>query len=198
MEVERLTAKDRDIAVHVLATAFHEYPVMRYVLQEHPDYDRALFALIGFYCDKRLRHDWPVLGVRNGTELVAVATVTEPPGLTGDALEELEKRLLEEVGAAACDRMARFEMACDAVEPKEPHHMVGMLGTLPGHQGRGYGKAILDHVKEMSVAAGSEGVALTTEDPVNVPLYEHLGFQVCAEADVDAIHIWSLAWRNDR
>ena len=92
--------------------------------------------------------------------------------------------------------MQRFESTSDANEPDGPHFFVGMLGTRPGHQGMGYGKALLKRVEELAVEAGAAGVCLSTEDPANVPLYVHLGFEVSSEADVDELHTWCLSWRN--
>ncbi len=43
--------------------------------------------------------------------------------------------------------------------------------------------AEMDHVHLMSRQdASSEGVTLTTEDPANVPLYEHFGYRVVGHA----------------
>jgi hypothetical protein len=49
---------------------------------------------------------------------------------------------------------------------------------------------------DMAVEAGVAGVCLSTEDPENVPMYLHLGFEVVSEADIDEIHTWSLRWPN--
>jgi hypothetical protein len=44
---------------------------------------------------------------------------------------------------------------------------------------------LMDHVHGMSRRDTlSEGVTLTTEDPSNVPIYEHLGYMVVGHARV--------------
>jgi len=198
MRVEELTSSDREAAVDVLAEAFHDYPVMRYMVGSHPQYAARLSSLIGFYCDKRLVCDWPVLGIKGAGEMVAVALVSEPSDIAPPDMSALERRLAANLGEAALGRMQRFEQASDGVEPSGPHHFVGMLGVRPGHQGKGYGARLVQWVKDRSVAAGSAGVALTTEVPENVPLYEHMGFDVVAQADVEELHTWCMRWSNNR
>ena len=54
-----------------------------------------------------------------------------------------------------------------------------MLGVRRSHAGRGLGRTLLDRVHEMSrLDPSSAGVSLSTEDPRNVPLYEHCGYEV--------------------
>jgi len=197
MNIEELTTAEREEALDVLCAAFREYPAMRFVIGHNvPDYDTQLRKLIGFYCDKRFVNGWPVLGTRHDGNLVAVALISEPARGPLADLTALEADLRSALDEAVLDRMARFEQASDANEPPGPHHMVGMLAVRPGHQGMGYGKALLRRATELSVEFGSAGVTLSTEDPPNVPLYEHLGFEVVAQADVDAVHSWFMRWPN--
>ena len=196
--VERLTAGDREAAIDVLATSFREYPVMRYVIgKKTPDYDTKLRALIGFYCDKRFVNKWPVLGIRNhDQQLVAIAVVSEPISGPSADLSLLKQNLFKALGKEARLRMEGFEQQSDINEPTGPHYFVGMLGVSTGHQGMGYGKALLLKVRELAVKAGSAGVCLTTEDPANVPLYEHLGFHELAQAKLGDFRTWCLVWPN--
>jgi GNAT superfamily N-acetyltransferase len=195
--ISELSFDDRDAAVEVLAAAFHDYPVMRYALGDAGDeYDRRLRALVGFFTDKRFANGWPVLGVRDGNEIVAVALISKPDHKTTPSLADMERGCEAIIGEAAWERMRRFERASDANEPEGPHYFVGMLATMPGHQGRGYGKALLQAAMDMAVDAGAFGVCLSTEDADNVPMYVHLGFEVVSEVDVDEIHSWSLRWPN--
>ena len=51
--------------VSVLSAAFHDYPVMRFVLKSTgANYENDLKALVGFFCEVRLTRNWPVLGIR--------------------------------------------------------------------------------------------------------------------------------------
>ena len=61
-QVEVLGPEQRDEAVEVLCTAFSNYPVFRFALQDAgANYARGLEALIGHFTDTRLATGCPVL-----------------------------------------------------------------------------------------------------------------------------------------
>ena len=60
-----------------------------------------------------------------------------------------------------------------------------MIGVRARVRGSGLGRRMIEHVHSMSRAdPESEGVTLTTEDPANVALYEHLGYEIVGHAVV--------------
>jgi ribosomal protein S18 acetylase RimI-like enzyme len=66
-----------------------------------------------------------------------------------------------------------------------PHIHLNMIGVSRAAQGSGLGRKLIDHVHLMSRQdASSQGVTLTTEDPANVPLYEHFGYTVVGQTRV--------------
>lgn len=195
MTVERMTEADREHVIGVLAAAFHDYPVMRFALADAgPEYDEQLRELIGFYCDARLTRGWPVLGIRQGQEVVAAALVSEPRNVVAPPeLRRKHRRVARIIGPEAFERMARYERQSTGHEPDEPHYFLGMIGVAPGHQGSGYGRLLLEHIQVMSEGDPvSAGVSLSTEDPSNVGYYERSGYRVIAEADVGDIHAWCM------
>jgi GNAT superfamily N-acetyltransferase len=195
--VEDLSEKDRESVVDVLATAFHDYPVMGYMLgRECRADDEQLRSLMRFYADKRLVINSPVLGVRVHGEIAAVCLVSVPDSGETPETEILLSRLKGEIGDAAYYRMTRFENASDAMVPDEPYHFIGMLAVSPAHQKKGYGKLLIERVKEISRSAESAGICLTTETQQNLPFYERMGFFVTEDADIDDIHSWCLLWAN--
>ena len=68
------------------------------------------------------------------------------------------------------------------VASRGPSWHLGFLATHPDHQGRGFGRALVDHVlrrcDEDALPAWLE-----TTDPVNPPIYERLGFFTVARID---------------
>ncbi len=195
--IERLADDAREIVVDVLCRAFQDYPVMRFVLGSGGDHEERLRSLIEFFTDVRFAMEWPVLGVVVGDELVAVALVNEPHEKTFlERFQEGLDRVKEELGEAAFHRLGRFEEAAAVNESRELHYFVGMLGVLPEEQGRGYARLLLEYVRRLSVDAGCAGVALSTEDPANVPFYEHMGFEVVGQGVVDDLSTWAMWWPN--
>ena len=52
---------------------------------------------------------------------------------------------------------------------------------------------LLDEVHKLSQTHPiCTGVALDTETPANVSLYEHLGYSVVAETDLEGVPIWCM------
>lgn len=195
----RVTRARLDEAVAVLASAFSDYPVFTFVLPPGtPDRHEKLASLLHFYAMSRLARDWPLLAMEQDGRFIAI--VAANPARRGPAPAELlaeEQRLVDVLGAAAEARRRHYEAESDAGEPNVPHFFIGMIGVHPGARGNGYAKALMERIHALSLDdADSRGVALSTESESNLPFYERLGYRVTAEADVGAIHSWSL-WRPD-
>ena len=76
----------------------------------------------------------------------------------------------------------------------EPHHHLNMIGVRRSHQGLGLSRQLLVAVHELGQAnPASPGTSLTTERPVNVPLYEHFGYRVQGHTRVtSALETWGM------
>lgn len=63
---------------------------------------------------------------------------------------------------------------------------VQQISVDPGHEGQGLGRALLDAVERWAATLTMSALTLTTFDhvPWNRPLYEHLGFVVLDEDDL--------------
>jgi GNAT superfamily N-acetyltransferase len=174
-----------DDAVRVVCEAFADYPVMRYILGPQGDYSQRLRTLIGFFHGARVLQDDPILGISEGGKLVAVAVCTAPGGVAPPELDPLIERTWAALGA---DALARFEdcvRAWDSTGVDEPNIHVNMLAVVPGRQGRGLGRELLERVQAMSrERADSRGVTLSTEREPNVALYRHLGYRVVGQATI--------------
>lgn len=200
MKIESLTEADRDQVVGVLCAAFRDYPFMRYVLKDVSGsvYEEQLAAMIGFFADARFMRGNPVLGIRAEGELVAVELVNTPDAIDWPPeLHAVFDELRGALGADAWARLDAFERATNSFAPSVPHHFVGMVGTLPGHQSMGYGTALLREVESMARShPDSIGVSLTTETARNVAYYRHLGYEVIGEADVEEVHTTYMLLRT--
>lgn len=194
MNIDKLTQADRAGLVTCLSIAFYDYPVMRFILRDSgKHYDEHLAALIGFFCDIRLICKAPVLGIRSDSQIVAAALINEPSrGPLPLPPAELE-RLRSVLGEQAYDRLVRFETKSSEPEPAAPHHYLGMIGVHPARRGERLAGALLQSVKEMAIAdPESIGVCLTTENSANLPFYEHFGYRVIGEVDIEDLHSWCL------
>jgi len=121
-----------------------------------------------------------VLGVREGSNVVAVALVTLPgEHASPPELAAHRERLWKELGDRARQRYEAFATARHQLAVPCAHYHLNMIGVRRSHAGRGLARRLLDVVHAMSARdAESGGVTLTTEDANNVPLYEHFGYRI--------------------
>lgn len=178
----RATADD---VVRVVCEAFFDYPVMRYVLGDPGDYAERLRTLIGFFHGARVLRDDAILGISDGDELVAVALCSLPDRVEPPELDLLRDRTWAALGSDARARYDDCVRAWDSTGVDEPNIHVNMLAVVPGHQGRGLARALLERVHAMSQErTDSRGVTLSTESERNVALYRHLGYQIVGQATI--------------
>ena len=198
MTIEQLTYDDKAEAVEILATAFYNYPVMRYVLDRGVQYDAHIRELVGFYLETRYTRDFPILGLRADGQLQSVAGINAPESVQWpESLQAKYAELKGIIGPAAIERMEAFESECDASEPQIPHYFLGIIGVRPEAQGKGFAGAIIKRLKEMSIAhATSQGICLTTESEANIALYKHLGFRLIDETRIGDLHSRCLFWEE--
>jgi GNAT superfamily N-acetyltransferase len=73
-------------------------------------------------------------------------------------------------------RLVRAKRRGTAAATATPSWCLLMLGTDPQHQGRGVGRALLEHMLARADADGTP-VWLETSEPGNAALYERFGFE---------------------
>src|SRR5262249_39941866 len=129
----------------------------------------------------------------DSNSLVAVALM-DVSSLKPWAEQQAElARLKKIIGDEAYARVELYERTTAAAEPSEPHHFLGMLGVLPEHRGKNFGRILLEEVKNISAAdPQSTGVCLTTEDVQNVSYYQHFGYHVISETKIAELHSWCM------
>jgi GNAT superfamily N-acetyltransferase len=194
--VATLSADQAEAALSVLCEAFHDYPVMRFVLGAGQRYDQRLRTLIGFFVTARLLREDLILGVRDDHgSLAAVALVTlpgerEPP----KALAVRREAVWQELGLEERARYEAFGAAAHAFDIQAPHHHLNMIGVRPSQLGRGYASPLMHHVHSLAdLDHASTGVSLNTESQRNVQLYEHFGYDQLGYARVaPALEMWAM------
>lgn len=182
----------------VLAEAFHDYPVMRYVLGSSDDYAERLERLVAFFVRARVLRGETLLGVDGADGLGAAALVSRPDAEGPPELDALRERTWAELGDDARGRYEAFGRAMARTAVTEPHIHLNMIGTRKAARGLGMGRLLLDAVHGMS--AGDEtstGVSLTTEVASNLALYEHFGYEIVGTSEVgSAFTTWTMFRRD--
>ena len=186
--VVRLSETQVREEIDVRCDAFYDDPVMPYVIgSAGSGYDRHLRTLGNFFVMARVWRNEPVLAISDGSTLVAAATLTLPGERQPPAqLAQLRETVWRELGERARKRYEAFGEATKKFEIDQPHYHLNMLGVRRSHHGQGLARQLLDAVHAISSDdPASCGVTLTTEDPRNVPLYQHFGYRIAGHARVD-------------
>src|SRR5688572_21492005 len=167
---------------------------MRFVLKtEGTVYEKQLNALVAFFCEARYAKDGIVLGIQEKDGLMAVALIDEAIQKPWPEMENELGHLKQEIGEEAFARLELYEKMSSRAEPKDPHYLIGMIGVRPEHHRKGYARAILERVKDLSTRdRRSIGVCLNTENPDNVPFYERFGYRTIAEVQIQDLHSWCM------
>lgn len=186
--------------VEVLAEAFHDYPVMRWVLGPEGDYARRLRSLVGFFVEARVLRSEPILVEPLGGRPTAAALVSFPGRVRSPPpIDELRAAVWNELGSGPRERYERFGGACMPLALAVPQVHLNMIGVTGAARGTGVARRLIERVHELSATQEwSRGVGLTTEDPANVPLYEHLGYRVVGHARVsEELETWAFFRPDD-
>jgi GNAT superfamily N-acetyltransferase len=194
--ISALSSSDALTATAILAEAFHDYPVMRYVLGRAGDYQARLLALVGFFVQARLLREELVLGARNPAGVVVAVALVSLPGErpSPPALDEHREELWRRMGAPARVRYERFGDASHQFDLAAPHHHLNMIGARRAVAGQGYGRRLLEAVHHQADTMPlSAGVSLSTETRGNVALYHHFGYSLQGHARVGpGLETWAF------
>jgi ribosomal protein S18 acetylase RimI-like enzyme len=168
---------------------------MRFVLGDAEPYAERLARVHDLWSHEASAHDFDVLVVEVDGEVAAAATAARPDSRTESAKhEQLERTTWGELGESAHARYRTYSAAAHKVHSDRPGWYLDMLGVRRGFQKLGLGRVLLDEVQARSAAdPASEGVLLTTENPVNVAFYEKFGYEVIAHEQItDGLETWGF------
>lgn len=187
VSLQRLGPAHGDEVVAVLADAFRDYPVMRFVAGPQEPYGERLRRLIGIFVAGRVHRRHPMLGLRDEAgELLAAITMTprgEHPA--SESLKAFTGESWQWLGAETKQRYDCMVQAWERMPDPGTRWHVNMLGVRQDCRGRGYAVRLLDAAPALAAEdPDCRGLDLTTEDPANLRFYRARGFEVIAEAKV--------------
>lgn len=167
MTIVPIDDSNREVSYRVLAKAFADDPVIRWLVSD-PRRDVAMFRFLDV-----ASHGAPIGADLSfdGDQAVGAA-VWDPPGHKADVEQWKLLPMLINVFRTRLRRGAAVEEIFAKHRPKELHWYLSTIGAV--HQGRGIGTALMEHG-----LARVEGPAyLESSNEANIPLYERFGFRV--------------------
>ena len=194
-EVFALATDDALPAAEVLARAFDDSPVYLAVLRGHDDRARGR-AL------ERVKHGFVKAAVPHGGcraiwrdgRMVGVTLVNGPGEYPLSWIDEVRQATgCATTGPGAILRFLKLTAYMRERHPKEPHFYLFAIGVLPSEQGHGLGRALLAELHERADEAGAP-TYLETEKPLNVRLYESVGYRVVTDEVIPGlgVRMWTM------
>lgn len=169
-------------AVDTLASAFMTDPGFDWILPNHDKRRRQLTAIFAGSVAHGTRHGG-VVSI-NDDQAVGVwmpdgRAVIGPVDAIGGGMLMLPLK----VGISSMRRLDRAEKEGESFLHQHltsPYAYLMALAVHPDRQGQGLATRVIEHVSIDARSAGYRTLALRTEHPPNVALYQHLGFQLHA------------------
>lgn len=184
MQIVPVDETNRAASYSVLATAFADDPVVRWLVSD-PARDAEMFRYLYIATH----------GAPNSADLMlddgrAVgASYWDPPGYKASPWASLRSIPLGvKVFRSRLRRGAALDQLFGERRPHEPHWYLSTIGAL--EPGRGIGTSLLHHRLD-----NLDGPAyLESSNRANVPLYERFGFQVTEELTLpdDGPKVWTM------
>jgi GNAT superfamily N-acetyltransferase len=187
--VERVPEHRVDEVVDVLAEAFAGYPVMRFTVGDEGDVAAREARLVRLFVERRVARGGPMYAVSNrenstGNGFLGAILLTTPNEPESPRAAEISAEAWRELGEDARLRYDQYAKASNFFAAYPPHLHLNMIGVRRSIKGGGLGRVLLDKVRALAVEEPSwAGVSLTTENPRNVELYKHFGYEVAGQGE---------------
>ena len=171
-EPRRATRDDRRLVVETILRAFYDEPTVRWLFPEIGTFERGARSFFGYLFDRRVEaaEVWWVPGV-------AVSTWEPPGGIVEGAIVPTTGTAVAHMPEPAVAKLVLYNEAVGARIPTADAWYLGVLAVHPDRQGEGFGRRLINPVRNRADPAG-EPIALETAVAANVGLYEYLGFEV--------------------
>jgi ribosomal protein S18 acetylase RimI-like enzyme len=191
-------------AAAMLGRAFVDDPAICAIVGDGPPSDRIrrMTGLFGVILGTHRRDGQPVVGVIKDGRIAGAAIieqVTRPAGAITAAISGLPfgPALLRAVGPRGLGRALTVLDEVTRNRPPEPHIYLYVLGVEPEMQGRHYGVALLDYLRDQAALRPDLiGVYLETAKPANVAYYTSAGYETVGEIAPLGVRLWRMLQRR--
>ncbi|MEQ1811287.1 MAG: GNAT family N-acetyltransferase [Terricaulis sp.] len=196
--IKPATTADAPAAIATLVHAFARDPLMLYLFAHHPDgVPSGIETFFSILLRARIALASPADVLVEDGEIrgATMGNHTSPPAWPTAINQEWLQ--FQSSVPEFHDRLEAYEQICDTHQPDEIFYYLGVIGVHPSLQGKGAGKALLDHFCERSRAdPKSRGVYLDTANPASLEFYYKNGFELCGEGNLDGAPLWCVYKRT--
>ena len=181
-----LEPKHIPAAAQVLAAAFRDDPLFRYIYADFDRYDRAAPWMFGTWTAWAIRY-----GRAWGTPGLEAVALRRPPGTYQMSLWSMVRAGMlpapVRMGWAAFNRLERFvaaaERAHNEIMGDRPHWYCQNVATAPAEQGKGFGAAVMGHTFALA-DADHLPCYIETETERAMAVHRHFGYELQRRVEV--------------
>lgn len=187
-------------AIKLFAEAFKDDPMNLLIFKDESNRLEMVEAIYRFVLSCIVPDQGLILkGLEYNGKLVGAVIITEPgnkrewtPFLIGEG-----EKLGFKTGEGYVKLIKEYVQKASRYRPAVPHFYINELAVSPEFQGKGYGKALMEYVENIS---GNHllyrVIALDTSNPENVKFYERLGYEVTKKFRFHGIKGFSMAKKD--
>jgi ribosomal protein S18 acetylase RimI-like enzyme len=190
--VRAATPADVDAASATLARAFHDDPLMCYLLRDEATRAARMPRLFRLLFKMGLPH-----GCCDVTAGYEAAAIWRPPGAWHIPLSQWITNGPDVVAIFGLGGAVHVMSVMDVVEkrhPREPHYYLQAIGTDTARQGKGFGGVVIR--RHLAIADQARAPCyLESSKESNIPIYKSFGFELTGEIQLpNGPAIWPM-WR---
>jgi ribosomal protein S18 acetylase RimI-like enzyme len=193
---------DKERAVKIFAEAFINDPMNILIFNdESTRYEmvEAIYRFVVFDVVPEMKYELKGLDVNGELAGVIVFTTTDSTKEWSEHLMKEGKKTGEKTGEKYVTMIREYYSKAIKNRPKATHFYINELAVRKEYQGRGYGKALLEYVENISDNNPlSKGVALDTSNSANLKFYEHFGYKLTKKFRFHGIKGYSMFKKNHR
>ncbi|MHA6531650.1 GNAT family N-acetyltransferase [Paenibacillus sp. BAC0078] len=203
--ISKLTKPDRPLFTALMSSAFARDPLFLHLFGDSELDSEArsrMTAFSNFMFDKSFLLHEEVWGYFEDERLLGAYVVERPHAgllqtMKGVLLLGRLIPLLFQVSGKTLHLLNSYMRVTRSAAPPFPHHYLIMFGVLPEEQGKGIGRALLDHLLEtVNTDTQSQGLALDTENKRNIELYRNFGFTLSKDTQVGQLPVYCMLYRK--
>ncbi|MBE9913733.1 GNAT family N-acetyltransferase [Paenibacillus donghaensis] len=204
--ISKLSKSDKPLFVSLISRAFSRDPLFLHLFGDSELDSRAranVTAFVSFLFDKSFLLNEEVWGFFDHEGLLGAYIVEKPHtnklhSMRGGLL--LIGRLFPLfflMSRKTLRLLNSYMRVTRSSVPQWKHHYLIMIGVKPEAQGKGVGKAMLNHLlNTVKADRNSLGVALDTENKENVNMYRRFGFALSREMEFTDLAVYCMFYQK--
>ncbi|MFE1630347.1 GNAT family N-acetyltransferase [Brevibacillus reuszeri] len=205
--IAKLSKLDKPLFVSLMSKSFAGDPFFLHVFGDSEldkNASSSLTAFVSFLFDKSFMLNEEVWGYYEKENLLGAYIVEHPRAgkllmmVGGLLLIGRLIPLLFQLPRKTLGLLNSYMRVTRSFAPIISHHYLVMIGVKKEAQGKGIGKALLQHLLHtVHLNNTSHGVALDTENQENVNLYRRFGFALSGVTQVDKVPVYCMYYQKN-